>query len=122
MANISLKAIKPVFKFPAGCFSYIRNNLAFRTVRQADLFSEMMKRFIPATPSSPTSGSSLRMWGTDERRDHAVAKIRFIPTDVGKGLYRPDSRDLRVVHPHACGETEIYSTFKTSSINAACCR
>ena len=54
--------------------------------------------------SSPSPGSSPRLWGTPCISPHRAPGIRFIPTPVGNtDLYFPQPK-FKSVHPHACGE------------------
>ncbi len=50
------------------------------------------------------SGSSPRLWGTEQIRYKVIAPARFIPTPVGNGAPRSVSSNSSTVHPHACGE------------------
>ena len=50
------------------------------------------------------SGSSPRVWGIPFARATAGIGHRFIPTRVGNTHLVAPGKDLRPVHPHACGE------------------
>ena len=53
------------------------------------------------------SGSSPRLWGTDQTDFYIKLIYRFIPTPVGNGSTMNVPRSVRAVHPHACGERDI---------------
>ena len=57
-----------------------------------------------AGSTSPTDGSSPRMWGTRLYRLTAGQMYRFIPTHVGNSSSIAISATGKSVHPHACGE------------------
>ena len=44
------------------------------------------------------------MWGKDSPYANQVAKLRFIPTCVGKSEFVPTVKHPLWVHPHVCGE------------------
>ena len=54
--------------------------------------------------SSPTSGSSPRLWGTSCALRAGFFARRFIPTPVGNIASMMPISSLFPVHPHACGE------------------
>ena len=58
------------------------------------------------------SGSSPRVWGTDDRLCAAGYSDRFIPTGVGNSCRWPTYWAGFAVHPHGCGEQTIYITLK----------
>ena len=59
----------------------------------------------PSTVSSQrNTGSSPRMWGTQQRRYAAGCPARFIPTHVGNTRTHGPGLSVPPVHPHACGE------------------
>ncbi len=53
------------------------------------------------------SGSSPRLWGTQESSKHCTMQIRFIPTLVGNSISKSFISFNPSVHPHACGELSI---------------
>ena len=61
--------------------------------------------------TSPTSGSSPRVWGNVQRLKWSSGTLRFIPTRVGKWLYPSPLKPTKPVHPHACGEMAVAPQF-----------
>ncbi len=59
-----------------------------------------------ASPNVPhhTTGSSPRMWGTQDHHQYVRAQDRFIPTHVGNAVINHAATPNTSVHPHACGE------------------
>ena len=53
-------------------------------------------------------GSSPRVWGTLQMRLFAIMAKRFIPTRVGNTLARLLPQIAAAVHPHACGEHQVW--------------
>ena len=60
-------------------------------------FSETLQRVLK-------DGSSPRVWGKGGRGQRACARVRFIPTRVGKRAPSAPRAATSPVHPHACGE------------------
>ena len=53
------------------------------------------------------TGSSPRLWGTQELQGFWTDIMRFIPTPVGNTFILSMVLVLFAVHPHACGEHTI---------------
>ncbi len=62
------------------------------------------------TERASMSGSSPRMWGTQQGLAMGLAFIRFIPTHVGNTIHLPRNIWNVSVHPHACGEHQSESS------------
>ncbi len=58
---------------------------------------------------SSDAGSSPRMWGTLLVSAGHVAPVRFIPTHVGNTQHRSERTCPDTVHPHACGEHQVWT-------------
>ena len=54
--------------------------------------------------TSPGTGSSPCMWGTQSYTVASLLRARFIPTHVGNTATREQGKTPSPVHPHACGE------------------
>jgi len=64
--------------------------------------------FSGLTPLTRVGGSSPRMWGTHHHHRHRTWIHRFIPTHVGNSTPGIIKWRLVMVHPHACGELNIW--------------
>ena len=58
--------------------------------------------------ASTFSGSSPRMWGTPPQYPGLFLRWRFIPTHVGNSHGIRRAVGSYTVHPHACGELELF--------------
>ena len=54
------------------------------------------------------NGSSPRVWGTPDYPDRDIRVVRFIPTCVGNSLYPLTAQTTEAVHPHVCGELNVF--------------
>ena len=55
-----------------------------------------------------STGSSPRLWGTDDAVPVFADDTRFIPTPVGNGVSNSYAARAVSVHPHACGERYVW--------------
>ncbi len=65
-----------------------------------------------ASASSPSPGSSPRLWGTRIKTIIIITIIRFIPTPVGNTPWSMPKDGQAAVHPHACGEHTYEALFR----------
>ena len=61
--------------------------------------------------SDHSAGSSPRLWGTRSPTDLTLLRRRFIPTPVGNTCCKCHCLVHCSVHPHACGEHGLHSSF-----------
>ena len=54
--------------------------------------------------TSPSPGSSPRVWGLRASHDSLMGLYRFIPTCVGTTLSTTSRGRSGAVHPHVCGD------------------
>ena len=93
----------------------------YRTARNVGFSSERLAPCIYRILAARAyfHGSSPRMWGTHRLQQHADAVLRFIPTHVGNTSEECKRSKRSAVHPHACGEHDVWRAIDKPSVGSS---
>ena len=93
----------PVFRFIPACAGNASARCA--VARSTSVHPRVCgERRDPDSPSTPSTGSSPRVRGTQVPLSSRAAEIRFIPACAGNAYRLAWPRSLHAVHPRVCGE------------------